>query len=81
MSSNRVVCYHGHYCGSGSGDPHSPTVRCVDHWLSERQKFLVLGTNTNTNTNTNTTDAKLEENRKKWAQFKSGKVRKSLEKS
>ena len=40
MDSNEVVCGSGHYCGSGSGDPHAPTVRGVDHWLSECLKFL-----------------------------------------
>ena len=31
-----------HYCGfmHGSGEPHAPTVRCLDKWLSERVKFM-----------------------------------------
>ena len=72
MSSNEVSY---HYCGSA--DTHCG-VRCVDHWVSERQKSLVLlgTTNTDTETNTNTMD-KFEQNRRNWANFKKSLGKKS----
>ena len=78
MSSNEVSY---HYCGSA--DPHCG-VRCINHWVSERQKFLDTDTDTESNTNTDTdTDTesntmdKFEQNRRNWANFKKSLGKKS----